>query len=162
MAVYHNFEFVDERNDCVIAKINIEDIFLDYVMEQQAYEVDCLYNLIPSINPGYVKEPYKSKVPSEKGLNYCGISVINHYSFDYLKKIFLEWIDILEKLDDEYYYPYLVDLNEDQLAEISFEEMKGLKETFFVKSEVLKKLNICMHYLETMNSPDIVIYYYGI
>lgn len=41
-------------------------------MEQQAYEVDCLYNLIPSINPSYVKEPYKSKVPSEKGLNYCG------------------------------------------------------------------------------------------
>lgn len=79
-----------------------------------------------------------------------------------MKKIFLEWIGVLEELDDEYYYPYLVDLNEDQLVEISFEEMKRLKETFFVKSEVLKKLNICMHYLETMNSPDIVIYYYGI
>lgn len=43
MAVYHNFEFVDERNDCMIAKIHIEDIFLDYVIERQGYEVDRLY-----------------------------------------------------------------------------------------------------------------------
>lgn len=162
MTVYHDFLFVDEKNDVVIKEINLDDIFIDFVRE----DIDCkndLYNLIPTINPNYVKKPYGNIKPKIKGLDYAGISVINHYGFDSLVNMFSEWINILEeKLSCEYYYPDLVVLTNEELDSLSDYELEELKEIFFVKSEIMKKMKLCMKYLESLNSSDFVVYYQGI
>ncbi|GEK31314.1 hypothetical protein KZO01_16230 [Kurthia zopfii] len=162
MVVYHDFLFVDEKNDVLIKEINLEDVFIDFVRE----DMDCnndLFNLVPTINPHYVKKPYGNIKPKLKGLDYTGISVINYYGFDNLIHMFSEWINILGQLNVEYYHPDLVDLTEDEIAGLSDYDLKESRKIFFVKSEVMKKMNLCIIYLEnSLNSSDIVVYYKGI
>lgn len=163
MTIYHKFVFFDEKNDVLIKEINLEDILLDYIDEKIECDNDSfLFNLVPTINPDYIEGPHRNIIPKDKGLAYTGISIINHYGFDCLKKMFLEWINVLEKLDVEYYYPDLIDLTEDELAEMSVDEIEELKEFSFVKSEVMKKLKLCIKYLNSPNSPDFVVYSNGI
>ncbi len=163
MAVYHDFLFIDEKNDRLIEEINLEEDFYDYINENIECDSDSyLYNLVPIINSSYVEKPYGNIIPKEKGLTYTGICVINHYGFDCLTKMLLEWIAVLEKLDGEYYYPDLIGLTEAELANMSVDELEELKEAYFVKSEVMKKLQTCVNYLTTFDSPDYVVHYQGI
>lgn len=161
---YNKFVFYDEDRDIVIKEISIHNDFIDWVGEQLNAEED-LYYQVPTITPVPVPEDNmrcRHQKPNFKGIDYCGMSLINEYGMPMLEKMFLQWIACLENLEEATYYPLLADLTEKQLAQVSPADLVSLKEVFFEKEDVLKRLRLCLTCTQLLTLPHVVVCYYGL
>lgn len=161
MSVFHDFIFFNEKEDKVVVKIGIEDEFFDFINSEVEFGHN-IYESISTVNPCKVEKPYGDLIPTEKGFSYTGIMVVNHYSIKDLKAMFLQWMELLNKIESDKYYYDLVYLSDDELSHLSQEEIEALKEHYFEKKLLFEKLHCCLDHVVLLEDPHYILILEGI
>lgn len=158
MANEHSFIFIDEDRGIegtIIKEIPINDLFLQYVFENIS-EDENIYNTIPTLTTSLGEGKYGLLEPIDRGFSVWGITVVNYRSMEELKKMFLQWIGLLEKIDVEY---VLVDdyYKKRNLSQEKIKNTEVLLDSSFNKYELLASVRECLEIVNAFDSPRYIL-----
>ncbi|WP_146552229.1 hypothetical protein [Rummeliibacillus sp. SL167] len=154
----HSFVFIDENKGeegTVIKEILIDDLFLEYIFKNIS-EDENIYNNMPTLTTNLGEGKYGLLEPTDRGFSYCGITVVNYRSMEELKKMFLQWINLLEKINVEY---VLVDeyYKKRNPSQEEIKNVEALLDSSFNKNKVLAAVYECLEIVNKFDSPRYIL-----